>query len=369
MHILIASGIFHPESGGPATYLYQLLPDLLARGHRVTALSFGPGPVEGYGYPVIRVPRRGYWQRRKEYAARARQLWPGHDLAYVHSFNVPLPSILRPRVLKVVGDPAWERALNKGWVSPETDIIDTFRTRHPLVMLNKWLRLRYARQFDQIIVPSNYLRKLVSRWGIDEDRIQVIYNAVKPMTIAASKSEARQLLGLNDKPLLLIVARITAWKGIGHAIQALRQVPEVHLIIAGEGPMRQHYEFLAQEVGLSDRIVFVGNINRHELPLYYRAADFVLLYSSYEGLAHVLLEGLAVGTPAIVSDRGGNPETITHGVNGFVVPYNDIDRLAAIINQAIQALPFGVTLPERFQWERLVDQTEQALMAVAQRRS
>ena len=83
MQILIASGIFHPESGGPATYLYHLLPELLARGHDITALTFGdpPGQSCDYPYPLVRVSRQqNYFRRQWQYYRAAAKLWPGHNL-------------------------------------------------------------------------------------------------------------------------------------------------------------------------------------------------------------------------------------------------------------------------------------------------
>src|SRR5512139_3019391 len=108
MRIFVASGIFHPEAGGPATYLYHILPEFLTRGHQVTALSFGNDPVAGYPYPLTRVPRSSYIKRQIAYWRAASRLWPGHDVAFVHSIGLPLPPGIRPKIGKVVGDSAWE---------------------------------------------------------------------------------------------------------------------------------------------------------------------------------------------------------------------------------------------------------------------
>lgn len=371
MRIFIATGIFHPEPGGPATYLYHLLPELRARGHEVTVLTFGDAPVEEYPYPVVRISRRQmYPVRQLAYWRAARRLWPGHEVAYVHTLDLPLPSAVRPRVAKIVGDKAWERAMNRGWIGPGMDI-DRFQTaRLPLLaVLNRWWRAQQARRFDHIIVPSEYLKHMVTGWGVPPERVSVVYNALReninPPT--DSQSETRQRLDLPGGPLLLTAARLVPWKGVDHTLHALQQVDDVQLVVAGDGPDRPALEALRDDLGLEDRVRFVGRVPREQMPLYYRAADYTLLYSTYEGLPHVLLESLEVGTPVIASDRGGNPEVVTHGENGLLVPCIDVPELAEAFREAFEpgtheALAAKVhTGLERFDWERLVEQTEHIL--------
>src|SRR5690349_17703782 len=127
MRIFVASGIFHPEPGGPSTYLYHMLPRLQARGHDITALAFGDAPVDTYPYPLTRIPRRFYPLRQWNYYRAASKLWTAQNVAYLHSLGLPLPASIKPRVLKIVGDTAWERAVNKGWIAPTFDI-DAFQS-------------------------------------------------------------------------------------------------------------------------------------------------------------------------------------------------------------------------------------------------
>jgi glycosyltransferase involved in cell wall biosynthesis len=374
MRILIASGIFHPESGGPATYLVHLLPELQARGHTISALSFGDAPGEGYPYPLTRIPRRNYFIRRWNYYQAAARLWPGHDLAYIHSLGLPLPRSIRPRVAKIVGDPAWERAMNRGWVAPDTDV-DAFQTRRfsPTVEINKALRAREARAMDAVIVPSEYLQRMVAGWGVAPAHIHLISNALagEQQAPSGSQAEARRRLGLPSGPLLLTPARLTAWKGIDHSLRALARIDGLHLVIAGDGPQRAALEGLVATLGLGPRVLFAGRVSAEQLGLYYRAADYTLLYSGYEGLSHTLLESLQAGTPVIASDKGGNPEVVRHGVNGLLVPYVDAEALAATLREAFLpgqraelAARAGEGL-ERFAWDHMLSQTLEVLRQIA----
>mgnify|MGYP001271701104 CR=1 FL=1 len=367
MRIFVASGIFHPEPGGPATYLYRLLPEVQARGHLVRVLTFGDGPTEGYPYPLRRIPRRALPLRWADYARAAWDEMRRADLVFVNSLSLPLVGGGKlPRVLKVVGDLAWERAVNKGWIAPTEDV-DTFqRGRYPWrVRLLQAQRAREVRRADRVIVPSRYLRDMVVGWGAPPERVHVIYNALPPGagTVHLSQAEARAALGLGPEPLLLTVARLVPWKGIDHLIRALSAVPEARLLVAGDGPDESRLRSLADEAGVTGQVTFLGRVSRERLTLYFRAADYVVLYSGYEGLSHVLLEALAAGTPVIASDKGGNPELVTHSVNGLLVPYPNPDALAATLREALGgetrarlAAHTGDGL-ERFAWETLVAQT------------
>ncbi|MBN1120252.1 MAG: glycosyltransferase family 4 protein [Anaerolineae bacterium] len=366
MRIFIASGIFHPEPGGPATYLYHLLPEIQARGHSITALTFGDAPTDDYPYPLTRIPRSNYITRQRAYRRAAANLWPGCDLAFVHSIGLPLPDVIHPQIGKVVGDKAWERSVNRGWVPPTSDI-DRFQVERQgaLAEMSKALRSQQVKRFDHVIVPSQYLKQMVIGWGIEPERVSVVYNAphAEMPRPAENKAEARRRLSLGDGPLLLAAARLTAWKGIDHILHALADRADIRLLVAGEGPERTRLEALRSELGLENRVTFLGRVDRAVMPLYYRAADYTVLYSGYEGLSHVLLESLGIGTPVIASDKSGNPEVIEHEGNGLLVPYVDVGALIDTFRTAFEGDTCkrlaANTSPglERFRWETLVEQT------------
>jgi glycosyltransferase involved in cell wall biosynthesis len=369
MRLFVASGIFHPESGGPATYLYELLPELQRRGWDVRALSYGSGPVEGYPYPLRRIRRQTLPVRLARYALAARPLAAWADLIYLHTLGLPVPRSRAPRVLKIVGDQAWERSIRRGWIPPTEDI-DRFQTRHygGIVAAQQVLRSREVRSMDGIIVPSHYLRRMVEGWGVPPERIHVIYNALPPEAAAdITQGEARQQLKLDDTPTLLTVARLTPWKGIDHLITALRSVPGVRLLVAGDGEEGPRLKQMAQAYGLEKRVSFLGRVPRQQIALYMKAADYTVLYSGYEGLSHTLLESLRAGTPVIASEKGGNPEVVQHGLNGLLIPYVNVEALAAALGEAFQsgrraalaaATASGM---ERFDFHVMVEQTDQVL--------
>jgi glycosyltransferase involved in cell wall biosynthesis len=275
-----------------------------------------------------------------------------------------------PRVLKIVGDIAWERAVRRGWIAPTEDIDDFQTRRYSLaVSADKTRRAREVRRMDGVIVPSEYLKRMVVGWGADVAKVHVIYNALPPDTVARdlSQREARLQLGLSDEPLVLTVGRVLPWKGVDHLCAALAHVPGVRLLVAGDGPALDAAKAQAAASGVEDRVTFLGQVRRDQMPLYMKAADYVALYSGYEGLAHTLLESLRAGTPVIASDKGGNPEVVRHGVNGLLVPYVSLEALAAALNEAFQPgnrAEFAANAHvgmERFDFTQMVEQTSTTL--------
>jgi glycosyltransferase involved in cell wall biosynthesis len=372
--LFIAAGIFHPESGGPATYLYEILPELQKSGWEPRVITYGAGETGRYPYPVTRIPRRVLPVRLAQYGLAALPLLRWADLVYVHTLGLPLVGGKARRVVKIVGDQAWERAIRKGWIPPTEDI-DDFQTRTygSIVMTQRAARARQARAMDGVIVPSDYLKQMVMGWGVDERKIRVIYNALPLVDTShrvLTQAEAREQLDLTqDTPLVLTAARLTHWKGVNHLITALAQAPEVRLLVAGEGQLLAAHQAQVAQMGLGSRVTFLGKLDREKLALYMRAADYVALYSGYEGLSHTLLESLRAGTPVIASRKGGNPEIVRHGVNGLLVPYLNVEALAAALREAFEpgrraelASNSQVGM-ERFDFQRMARQTSDVLQS------
>lgn len=374
--LFIATGIYPPEPGGPATYLGELLPILHERGWNIRVVTFADRPADtGDPFPVTRVMRTALPARLTRYALAARPLLAWADVVYTHTLGLPLIGDRRaPRIVKIVGDLAWERAIRKDWIAPTTDI-DAFQTDNttPLAAWGRAARARDARGMDGVIVPSHYLKRMVTGWGVPADRIRVIYNALPPhpSTAPPTQSAARAALGLPlDCPIVITVGRILPWKGVDHLITALgrARVPDLRLIVAGDGDQMPALQAQAAAAGLSDRVTFLGRVGRDAMPAWMKAADYLALYSGYEGLSHTLLESLRVATPVIASDKGGNPEVVTHNVNGLLVPYVNVDALTAALETAFApgvrdrlaaAADHGMA---RFAFHTMIDQAEGALL-------
>lgn len=315
MKIILAAGIYPPDIGGPATYAEKLSKELAA-------------PVISYSRSLKKFPKG---IKHFLYFLCLLRLAKDKDVIYAQNVtSAGLPAllaakILRKRfVLKVVGDAAWEQ--KKSYL--------------------KTIQAYVARNAESVIVPSQYVKKMVVAWGVSEDKIRVIYNAVeKGSQTDISKEEAKKKIGI-DGDIILSVGRPAPWKGFDD----LRSImPDL---------LRENRNF---------KLVIVGEhkkVPHDQMPFYFRAADVFVLNSGYEGLSHVILEAMQSSVPVIASSKGGNPELIEDNYNGFLIEYKNREQ----IKSAILKLWRDKNLQEKFinnskeklknfTWKNLVKQT------------
>jgi glycosyltransferase involved in cell wall biosynthesis len=385
VRLLVVSGTFHPEPGGPPTYLYQLLPRLQARGHAISVVTYGDVEAEPvYPYPVQRISRRQPIPARLLALTRA-SVVQAHRADLIFASDYGLPAMLarllaaRPIALKVVSDFAWEYSLRHRLIPPDTSM-DAFQTRRcgPSVALVRAIQRAYVRAARLLIVPSRYIEGIVRGWGAPPDKLRVIYNAVEPSDFDALPDRAtlRAQMQTGDEPLIVCLARLTAWKGVDGLIRALPVVrggvAGARLWVAGDGPMRAEWERLAAQMGLGEAVRFLGQMPRQEAAKLLRAADVLALFSTYEGLPHVALEAMAAGTPVVASAAGGTPEVVRDGETGLLIPVGDEVALAAALIRVLSDPTLAARLVanaraglDRFSMERMVESTERVLLEAA----
>lgn len=325
-HILIATGIFPPQVGGPATYSKLLLEKLPERGFSVQVINFGS---------VLWLPKL---IRHIVYCFKVMNLASWADIIYAQDpVSVGLPVYIASKVtgkkyyVKIVGDYAWEQGSQRFGI---TDLLDVFAyeyKKYPLpVRILKEIQLRVALGADTIVVPSEYLKKIVTAWGVKSEKIVVVYNAFNAPHVSGTKQELRNML-LSTHPTIVSAGRLVPWKGFDTVIRELpsiaKSIPEIRLIILGDGPDRQKLELCAKEVGVENRVTFMGNVPQAELFRHIKASDVFVLNTSYEGFSHQILEVLALETPLLTTRAGGNVEIIESGKNGLLIDYNDRDAL------------------------------------------
>jgi len=323
--------------GGPATYSYELARKLKARGHEVCVLTFGKPKKEVVdGIIVIRAPRsRVFVKRYLDLLLLALRVVPKYDLIYAQDpVSVGLPAAIAkklskiPLVTKIVGDFAWEISFQKGWTS--TYIEDFQKSKKTSITR----LLCYAEKFvakisDEIVVPCNYLKKLIVGWGIPSEKITVIPNAIDLQYYVNNGDLTKKNLGFGDFRIILTAGRLVPWKGIDALIKIMpeirKKIPKTLLVIIGDGPEMPKLRKLAQVYGITDFVIFTGRIERELVLKYMKSSDIFVLFSQYEGMPHTILEAMACGTPVIASNKCGNPEIIKDSINGFLV--NSLDEL------------------------------------------
>lgn len=378
MNILMVTGIFPPDRGGPASYVPRMAAALAARGHKVEVVCLSDRlDQDDATYPfVVRRIRRGlFWPWRVLLTAGA--IWRAalrHDLVYVSGLGAEsaLGAALAGRrtVHKIVGDYAWERATGRGWFSATLDEYQTGAKTLRLRILDE-LRTFPLRLARKIIVPSAYLRRIVCGWGFPQEKVRVIYNSVPPP--GAAQGGAATLPAWGGKTLIT-VCRLVPWKGVDALIRLLPAVPETRLVVAGDGPMRAEYTALASACGVAERVLFLGDVPHSAVHEYLQQADAFVLNSTYEGLPHVVLEAMAAGVPVIATDAGGTGEVVEHNVTGLLIPVGDAAALQTAVERLWSEPSLGRLLAAEatrqlgghFDFDTMVHATESVLLAVAQ---
>ncbi len=335
MKVLIVSGIWPPDVGGPASHAPEVAEFLRARGHEVEVLTTAPGPPAPEEYPVTWVSRRLPALGRYAWGAvLSARLARRNDVVYSTGMfgRTRVGTLLarRPRVLKLTGDPAYERSIRYGLTRLSLD--DFQRSHNAKIAGLKGMRDVLMGGAARYVCPSRSLRDVAARWHlVDASRIEVLPN---PVTVPPlpGRDELRAKHGLTG-PTLVFAGRLATQKSLHIALQALAEVDGVSLVLAGDGPERPALDALVAELGLGDRVRFLGAQPRETVLELFGAADAVLLTSSWENFPHGVVEGLAAGTPVIATDVGGVAEIVTDGVDGLLVPSEDVPALVAAIRR------------------------------------
>ncbi len=206
-----------------------------------------------------------------------------------------------------------------------------------------------------LIAVSAALKQGLVELGATPEKVTVLRNGVDTTLFRppVDREAARRTLGLS-KPTLLSVGLLIERKGHHHTIAAMRQLPEFELLIVGEGPEQARLAGLVERYGLGETVRLLGPRPHGDLPLLYGAADALVLASSREGWANVLLEAMACGTPVVASNIPGNPEVVRQAAAGVIAAANTPDGFAAAVRRLFAAPPTRAATrayAEQFGWE------------------
>ncbi len=201
---------------------------------------------------------------------------------------------------------------------------------------------RACRSAAAVITVSAALKDGLTAIDVDPDRITVLRNGVDLGLFRPLDREAtRKRLGLDGRTLIS-VGHLIERKGHHLIVEAMPALPGYTLLIAGEGPERASLERQIADLHVGDRVRLLGARPHAELPELYGAADALILASSREGWANVLLEAMACGTPAIATPIWGNPEVVAKPEAGIIMT----ERSAKGVIDAVNSL-FGPRMPTR----------------------
>jgi glycosyltransferase involved in cell wall biosynthesis len=230
------------------------------------------------------------------------------------------------------------------------------------------LAIRWAAgQASASLAVCEDLRQRLVALGAPSDRTLTLRNGVDlALFRPQDRLRAREALGC-DGFTLLSVGSLIERKGHDLVIEALRSRPGWRLVIAGSGPLRAELLALARRTGVADRVRFLGEVPHARLPDLYAAADVLVLASSREGWANVLLEAMACGTPAVATDVNGTREVLASAAAGRLIRTRTAEAVAEAVS-AIEAAPPRRSATrryaEQFDWQA-VGRANRALLAAA----
>ena len=230
--------------------------------------------------------------------------------------------------------------------------------------MDRWL----LKRFDGVIGVSSALVDDLLRSGLGRNKVRLIHNAVIAKGGESASPADSPVPRVSGERVILTVARLSYEKGVDLLLHAFCRycfdMPEVRLLIVGDGPLRGELECLAAQLCINEKVTFAGY--SIEVDRYYASADLFVLPSRTEGLPMVLLEALQAGVPVVSTDVGGIPEVIENGVNGFTVQPENIEALGSAIRTALddhaRSLKIGeagrITVKERFSsdvWAKVIE--------------
>lgn len=379
--ILITTGIFPPDIGGPASY-GKTLAHKLAKNFSVSLITYSSRSKfpEDKNQP-FKISRVAKWMPKfmRHFVFLMKTFSASKNVDVVFSLNATsagLPALWAAKFrkkkffVKIVGDYAWETAVNKGKTFL---LIDDFQKskRHGRIATLHKTQVKVCKGADGVIMPSNYLANMVKNWGVPEEKIKVIYNGVDFRPLDISKEEARKKIGIAGN-IILSIGRLVPWKGFRMLIKIMPKLFEINLffrlVIIGDGPEKKTLESIVKNMHLENKVYLVGKKSKEELALFSAAADIFVLNTAYEGFSHQILEAMAAGLPVITTAIGGNREIIRQGENGFMVKYNDEFNLIEAIKTVWQTeelrgrfIEEGKKTVEHFSSEKMIDETIRAL--------
>jgi teichuronic acid biosynthesis glycosyltransferase TuaC len=211
-----------------------------------------------------------------------------------------------------------------------------------------------AAHADGLITVCQALKDRLVELGTSAERVTVLRNGVDLQRFQPlDRQEARAALGCTRRTLGSVGLLIER-KGHHHIIQALPSLPDTDLLIVGDGPERGALERLAKTCGVADRVRFLGLVEQSRLACVYSAMDALVLASSREGWANVLLEAMACGTPVVASSVWGTPEVVAAPAAGVLMASLDAQGVVAGVDRLFAAYPDRSETrryAEQFSWD------------------
>ena len=197
--------------------------------------------------------------------------------------------------------------------------------------LGGYYNLKYYRACDHLVANTEDIANYLKNNGWNEEQVHYLPNFVTANL--APKIKREEYYTSNNATLLLALGRLHENKAFDVLLEALVQVPNAYLWIAGEGPLRQTLESEAEKLGVRPRVRFLGW--RHDVAALYATADILVCPSRHEPLGNVIIEGWAHGIPVVAAKNLGPAALINNEETGILFPVDDVTALASALKRLI----------------------------------
>ncbi|PIQ76811.1 hypothetical protein COU78_00730 [Candidatus Peregrinibacteria bacterium CG10_big_fil_rev_8_21_14_0_10_49_24] len=307
MKIVLATGIYPPDIGGPATYVRELARELASQGNEVIVITYGRNEQQNTDgrWAVYRVRRWAPVFRWWRYARALRKHAKNADILYAFSsVSCGVPMILArlkhpKKVLRLGGDFFWERYTDRGGT---LSLAEWYKSKPWSKCIMQWI----LRKFDHIAFSTRFQQELYLRWYRQLPGHSVLENALPEGTPR-----------LHEKHLpfhLLFMGRFVGFKNLSMLLHAVLKFPGVRLTLIGAGPMEKSLKQETERLLLSQRVTFLESVQGEEKQEVFQEYDLLILPSLTEISPNVALEARAAGLPVLLSSETGLSKELTSGM-------------------------------------------------------
>lgn len=317
MKIVLATGVYPPELGGPATYTKALAKELQSKGVSVSVVTFGDGEssdpwnvkrVSRIGGPLLRWLR--YSRALKSEASDADIVLAFSSISV--GIPVALAGLTKPKkILRLGGDFFWERYTDRGG----TLSLREWYTRGPFHGVQKSVMAWLLQKFDHIVFSTAYQASLYEELYTALPTHSIIENALPARQQFSQSMRRLRTSGMTGGSFrLLYFGRLVGFKNLPSLLEALENVSEARLSIVGEGPMLSKLQSLAATLGLSDRVTFLPPVHGEDKEKVFATHDLLVIPSYTELSPNSALEARAAGLPVLLSKETGLSTLLTGGM-------------------------------------------------------
>ncbi len=378
--ILIATGIYPPDIGGPATILKDLSDSLSELDFEIQIITYADRTEPGKVYRIAKEKNKIF--RYLNYFFRLLILSLKADILYVTEiYSVGYFAYLikkitgKKYIVRFAGDSAWEYAVSSGATS---DYIVDFQEKkyNSKIEKLKSRRRKIMKNADCVIVVSDFMSGIAKAIGVKNENIRIIYNSINVSSGNEDEVKTGEIKKqYADCKIIMTACRLTPWKGVDGIIKILPEIKKkfggIKFLVLGEGDELPKLKLLAEKLSVASDVEFLGKIEHGGIINYYKAANLFILNTNYEGLSHTLLEVMKAEVPIITTDAGGNPEVIESGKEGILVKYNDLNGLGAAVFKILSDKNFAEKIVNNakekllnFRWKKTVEQTAEVIKEI-----